>query len=403
MESLMYPAYQKYYSALCNLKRFSVENNFFDNISCLDNFFSEYRSVTLVLQKSIAHTAYKQVYDELSKDIWDKFFNEQRVKSIHIHPVEFKKKITITIYKPYDCSVFLSKEYTIDNDIILKDLFKTIKQEFDGFKMNEIFFSAKFLFLEKETNVDIWDKIIDGLSTMKNFMDKMYSKINQDCELCEHLRKEISKMEFSNFTKEFMLIQDYVYYSKKNSFERSKINMLATYPPETKFNLDNIKKSSELFHGRTIFQKFILLNVLLKTTDLMPTIMTVFNDNSYKISMFQSDIKTTLYRKINNVAEEIKDNQIKEVYVMCTYVAVNYEKDIEYLTSKEREDKGINEYLTFMKIDHYLNEEEYVFDGKFIENDEYILKQLRSKKHNKLNFGYRNMLPIIKAFENLTK
>lgn len=39
MAGLMYPAYQKYYSAICNLKRFGIEKNFFDNISILDNFF----------------------------------------------------------------------------------------------------------------------------------------------------------------------------------------------------------------------------------------------------------------------------------------------------------------------------------------------------------------------------
>ena len=49
----MIPALQKFYSALKQLKQFSVENDFFDNVSCIDIFLTEYRSVTFVLQKSL--------------------------------------------------------------------------------------------------------------------------------------------------------------------------------------------------------------------------------------------------------------------------------------------------------------------------------------------------------------
>ena len=64
MPGLLYPAYQKFYSAICSLKRFSTENNFFDNISSLDTFFSEYRSTTLVMQKSLAHTSHFETYEK---------------------------------------------------------------------------------------------------------------------------------------------------------------------------------------------------------------------------------------------------------------------------------------------------------------------------------------------------
>lgn len=64
MAGIMFPAYQKFYSALSNLERFCVENCFFDNVSCLDNFLSEYRNITFVLQKSIAHTDKKEFYSK---------------------------------------------------------------------------------------------------------------------------------------------------------------------------------------------------------------------------------------------------------------------------------------------------------------------------------------------------
>ena len=54
MASLLYPAMQKFYSALNSLDKFGKEKNFFENISSLDTFFSEYRNITFVLQKSLA-------------------------------------------------------------------------------------------------------------------------------------------------------------------------------------------------------------------------------------------------------------------------------------------------------------------------------------------------------------
>ena len=52
MSGLLYPAYQKFYSAISCLNRFCKEQDFFQNIASLDTFFSEYRSITLVMQKS---------------------------------------------------------------------------------------------------------------------------------------------------------------------------------------------------------------------------------------------------------------------------------------------------------------------------------------------------------------
>lgn len=42
MPGILFPAYQKFYSAVSCLERFDKEQNFFDNISSLDNFFAEY-------------------------------------------------------------------------------------------------------------------------------------------------------------------------------------------------------------------------------------------------------------------------------------------------------------------------------------------------------------------------
>ena len=120
MAGLLYSAYQKFYSALKNLQRFDKENNFFDNISSLDSFFSEYRSTTLVLQKSLAHTPYISRYKELVEEKFtDSWMNTQRVKTVHTHPVEFSKQLDISVYLPFGKLVCLRRTFTVDNDIPL--------------------------------------------------------------------------------------------------------------------------------------------------------------------------------------------------------------------------------------------------------------------------------------------
>jgi hypothetical protein len=65
---LLYPALHKFYSALSSLEKFEKGTNFFDNIGYLDNFFSEYRNVTFVLQHSLAHTEFLATYNKLRNE-----------------------------------------------------------------------------------------------------------------------------------------------------------------------------------------------------------------------------------------------------------------------------------------------------------------------------------------------
>lgn len=65
----MYPAFQKFYNALSSLERFDKNKDFFENISSLDNFFTEYRNITFVLQKAISKTSYDVKYKDIEMNI----------------------------------------------------------------------------------------------------------------------------------------------------------------------------------------------------------------------------------------------------------------------------------------------------------------------------------------------
>ena len=49
---ILAPALQKFYSALKSLDEFGRDGNFFDDVSNLDKFFSEFRNITFVIQKT---------------------------------------------------------------------------------------------------------------------------------------------------------------------------------------------------------------------------------------------------------------------------------------------------------------------------------------------------------------
>lgn len=96
---LLYPAYHKLYSALSSLEKFEKGTNFFDNIAYLDNFLSEYRNVTFMLQKSLAHTEYLSAYEEnrnkyLLNDVC-KWFTEKRNEVLKQQPFDLEKKYAL--------------------------------------------------------------------------------------------------------------------------------------------------------------------------------------------------------------------------------------------------------------------------------------------------------------------
>ncbi len=128
MPGLLFPAYQKLYSALVNLERFDKEADFFDNISCLDNFFSEYRNVTFVLQSQLAHTGYFQIYEK-NRDAFlvDHWFVEKRNETTKEQPFRLVKKILITVYFPSQKFATLEREFTAENYVALETLFPELE------------------------------------------------------------------------------------------------------------------------------------------------------------------------------------------------------------------------------------------------------------------------------------
>ena len=221
MPGLLYPAYQKLYSALSNLDRFDKEADFFNNISCLDAFFSEYRNVTFVVQSQLKHTEFWGVYERnRDKYLTDHWFVDKRNETIKQQPFRLVKKISLSVYLPYCGFSVLEKEFSVENDAELESLFPALELFFSEIKDEEIFFSVAFSFREFNSEIDLFDKLIAGISSMMQFMMAMERDIGQSCPLCDQLREKINGMKVLLLPRDFLLVNDYVYYPEQKYFER---------------------------------------------------------------------------------------------------------------------------------------------------------------------------------------
>lgn len=371
---LLYPALHKFYSALSSLEKFEKGSNFFDNISHLDNFFSEYRNITFVLQKSLAKTEFSSVYEQLRdkyliNDV-GKWFVGKRNNIIKEQPFDLEKRIVINIYSGKSIYTLPELIFTIENDVDFSSIVESLRESFLNSGQIEVFFSVEFIFYERGQTKDLYDNFILGITQMKHLLSGMQKVLNEDCVLSQELEKRIDKMNFYRVPKDFLFADDYVFNCKNEKFEKvSRIALTAgngnhRAPIE---NLNHFKPDGD------ILSKFELMHLVIfqMQNKLMPTCMIVYSDNTFELISFECSIKTTVYRKFNEIAKQIeKDNIVNILFVteMYTY-SVN---DVINLDSKERVKHAKNEILSFFMIDNQLSIKSRSYDTKKINDFKYI-------------------------------
>ena len=152
MDDILLPAYQKLYAALQSLERFNKGQDLFENIACIDSFLSEFRNVTFVLQKSLAHTKYIAVYDTL-RDRYLKnddcsWLVEKRNQVLKETPFNLEKSLCLTLYLPNGAGVFPLEPYTIEDEKDYSSLIEMVKRVIEGIPAIEVFFSVEFIYRE---------------------------------------------------------------------------------------------------------------------------------------------------------------------------------------------------------------------------------------------------------------
>ena len=133
MGDLLLPAYQKLYAALQSLERFSKGQDLFENIACIDSFLSEFRNVTFVLQKSLAHTEYISEYyvlrDKYLKNDDCSWLVDKRNQVTKENPFNLEKSFVLTLYLPNGAGVFPTDPYTIEDEEDYSSIIEMVKRK----------------------------------------------------------------------------------------------------------------------------------------------------------------------------------------------------------------------------------------------------------------------------------
>ncbi|WP_164875588.1 hypothetical protein [Apibacter sp. HY039] len=410
--SLLYPAMHKLYSALRSLEHFNKGNNLFDNISYLDIFFSEYRNITFMLQKSLKGTSFEQIYiknrDKYFTGEASKWFIEKRNEVLKEHPFDLQKKIKIILYIPNNSIVLSEEVFDIGNEISITDTIESVRLLFHGLNSIEIFFSVEFSFYEKDFDEEFLEDVIIGVHNMIEFMNAMRKDIGEECSLCNQLQDKIKQFHFFKIPKEVLFVDDYVYYNQEDQFEKASKGFV--FYPENFFKkhrtpLSNLTRMfSDNNDKINEFEAFVIMHIMAldQKGTLMPTFLIIYEDDTFEFMSYLSSIKTVTYRKINEIAERVKIDKIKKVFYateMISYNIKNYNKIIKF-ASPYREKYKEKDKLACYQIDICGDNKACYFDKDKVNNVEYVVSKLWSMSQDTV-IGISFLQPIINAFKSL--
>lgn len=409
MEDLLLPAYQKLFAALQNLERFNKEQDLFENIACLDSFLSEFRNVTFVLQKSLAHTDHFGEYEALReqhlKNDDCSWLVAKRNEVLKEKPFNLEKILRLTLYHPNGAGVFSTDSYTIADEVGYSSLIEMIKDVIEKIPAIEVFFSVEFIYREVGSERNIFTTIDKGIDSVLGLLDNLSKTIRSESSAArEKVLQKIKGLHFHNGPKDFWFIDDYVFYSKNRVFEKGERFELITpfkvaVPHTALCEMLHIEKRGD-FIGET-FEAFEKMHcfAFYKQKEIVPTFLSLRKNGTLSMVMYYASIKTTTYRKIQEIAEEIKSG-VPIIAVFYVGEMLIYD-DPEILNQdySYRRESAHSELLSFEKVtkdgaENYCISSEAVLEGK---KDCRFPKLMKVETDDTISF----MNPLVEALQRI--
>lgn len=404
----MFTTLQRFYGALSNLDKFSSANNLIDNVVCLDDFFSSFRSTSFVLKCALTHTEYEPLYDEFRQKYLlgnrvCKWMVETRNEVEKKHPFDLLKQVYVTIYTPISATIFKSEVLTVENDVEYQTLVESLKDELKKINTVEVHFSLDFRFRKADDNADLYNDICAAIIIMTNMLKDMYSAIGNCTELCDDLIMKIEELERKILKSEIIFVDDYVYYADKDIFERGD-----RFIPELPCDAVDVRKMLESFGAKCPsydpkeFMKFLAklhLAIYQKQGGhLMPVMFVVYGNNTCRIIPFDSSIRTTAYRKVNEIADRVILDDIK--YVTMIHEGYNY-KSFQYhmLPYYKRIEYSYGESIIVQQIGDGYVPQMMMFETSKINDPKYVDDVLKNRFNVRLIVEKSVMYPIYIAIK----
>lgn len=379
MEDLLLPAYQKLFAALQSFERFSKGQDLFENITCLDSFLSEFRNVTFVLQKSLAHTDYIREYQALREQYLKNddcsWLVEKRNEVSKERPFNLEKILRLTLYHPNGAGVISMDTYTIANEENYSSLVEMIKDVIERIPAIEVFFSIEFDYREVGSERNLFMTIDNGIDAMMALLDNLNKTMKSKPSAArEKVLERISGLHFHEAPKDFWFVDDYVFYRKDSVFEKGDRFELITpfkaaIPYTTFCEMLHVENRGDFINET--FEAFERMHCIsfYQQRELAPTFLSLKNDGTLSMVMYHASIKTTTYRKIHEIAAEIKSGvPIVAVFYVCEMLFYDdpeiFNQDYSYRSVNKHE-----ELLSFEKVTkdgavHYCINSDAILDGK---------------------------------------
>lgn len=415
-DNILIPAAQKLYSALVNLEKFSRHNDFFDNVASLDSFLSEYRNVTFVLQKSLAHANQSESYERLRDKFLlgniGKWLKDKRNEVTKEHPFQLVKLVDITIYDSVEPTKLTTKQFTAEDDEDYSTIIEKIHEFLKVLPRRETSFSIEYIYKEKGTDDNLFDKLFIGIEMMLNFFKALREEINDQSKVFQDIMEKISNLKILHLNTKDIFVEDLVYYKSSDKIEhgwRVELRM-----PDIKFPLDKmpgvdfslqgygldveVNETHELFLKILHFYIFLFIH----QRHIMTTIFIVHHDMQANILSFDASIRSTFYRKIKDISEKIKnDRDIISIFIIHECWSYPYKPEILYKNYEERVATE-NPISTF--AGHMINENleiySYHFEEEKLKSHEYIINTINETAKMKLTTPPIFMTPIFNAFNS---
>ena len=403
------PFFQKVYSALKHLNDFSISNDFYDNISNFDGFFSEYRSATLVLQKALGgndNPIYqKNLKDYLLKDEQlSKWMNDKRIDSVHKQSFNLHKHLLILAYSAISSEIILEKEYTIEYDESFEKLQNKLVGELEKINSVEVNFSLMYSFTEGDKKVDVFELSMKAINAMVNFMIAMYRDLKISDETCTTLLQKNIELAQSIASKAFTFVRDYCYLPKEHQFIGGEL--LESNIPYRKIPIVKIYESLGLKRQENDdFSLFVSMHsrlYLMQDRHIMPTFFIKYIDDTVAVVSFDASLRTTFYRKLNEIAIRVKNEDVKTVYYVGEFISYGSASSVEEmkvlmdLPHIERRKKAQKSALAFYQISK--NEVKCILAEDKQINDLLAVHDVKQLKNEYDTACHYFLTPLIAAF-----
>jgi len=396
---IMTSAMQKYYSALKSLDDFGWSGNFFDDVSNLDKFFSEFRNITFVIQKALKTEENKKIYKELRDKLLLgdtlKWFINSRNKTTKEKPFELRKELVIDMYLPFGLYTLKDPCLVVNMDSSFGNALDYIRSEFiEKIGLVEVFFTSRIVFYEADETFDLYPKIKDGILQMSKFLEKMKECFFCDCEICHSLNEQIKVLFRNVLCKELNFTNDYTMELRKEIVKGEKGEMYFSAGnsqcipiSELKASLDNPLFKDAKGSLCNLFFRFVSMHTAIfqmQEHDIMPVFMLVYSNQTYRMIPFISTTKATSYRKVIEIISMPDFDKVSAVFYCGAFYAYDMGQlsDISNKPYSERINVAKEEILSFILIAKE-GEMAVTLDESRVDDMEYVSEQTKEATWDK--------------------